>query len=55
MTVDEVCRLTRIDRWFLHQIERLCQMEHEIFSAATEGEAGPDGSKGPRLENGRLF
>ena len=39
MTVDEVCRLTRIDRWFLHQIERLCQMEHEIFSAATEGEA----------------
>ena len=29
MSVDEIHEITRIDRWFLHKLENICQMEKE--------------------------
>ncbi|MBX5435927.1 MAG: carbamoyl-phosphate synthase large subunit [Alicyclobacillaceae bacterium] len=39
-TVDEVHEVSKIDRWFLHRIESLVQMERELAAAGRAGSAG---------------
>jgi len=38
MSVDKLYQITKIDRWFLHNIKEIVQLENELVEAGREGE-----------------